>query len=281
MNKIVIVAVLAILVLLGVFAWYFYGQEQEPVPVAGETAGLAVPPPVQPAQQPAPEPPAFQPVERKPVLDHTLAELPLPPLAESDEYVSQTLDEVVGEAAVMQYFSTEDLVARTVATIDALGSRQVPGNIQAMPGPAGSFPSVENPSPSEWVTNELGDPVPQYLSDPSGYRRYVTYVEMFEAVDTPTFIDLYERHYPLFQEAWKQLGYADGDFNTRLIDVIDELLATPDVEEPYELMKPEAVYLFVDEELEALSAGQKVLLRMGSENASRVKSKLSEIRQAL
>jgi hypothetical protein len=281
MNKIVIVAVLAILVLLGVFAWYFYGQEQEPVPVVSETAGLAVPPPVQPAQQPAPEPPAFQPVERKPVLDHTLAELPLPPLAESDEYVSQTLDEVVGEAAVMQYFSTEDLVARTVATIDALGSRQVPGNIQAMPGPAGSFPAVENPSPSEWVTNELGDPVPQYLSDPSGYRRYVTYVEMFEAVDTPTFIDLYERHYPLFQEAWKQLGYADGDFNTRLIDVIDELLATPDVEEPYELMKPEAVYLFVDEELEALSAGQKVLLRMGSENASRVKSKLSEIRQAL
>jgi hypothetical protein len=41
------------------------------------------------------------------------------------------------------------------------------------------------------------------------------------------------------------------------------------------------VYLFVDEDLEALTAGQKIMLRMGNENAARVKSKLSEIRQAL
>ena len=241
----------------------------------------AVPPPAEPAEQPVPERPAFQPVERKPVVDQELAELPLPPLAESDDHVTQTLGAVVGEAAVIQYFSAEDLVARTVATVDALGSRQVPGNIQSMTGPAGTFAAVENPNPREWVTNEMGDPIPQYLSDPSGYRRYVNYVEMLEAVDTPTFIDLYERNYPLFQDAWRQLGYADDDFNSRLVEVIDELLATPEVEEPYELMKPEAVYMFVDEDLEALSAGQKIMLRMGSENASRVKSKLSEIRQAL
>ena len=281
MNKVVITAVLAVILLLGVFAWYFYGEKPEPQPSVSETTELAVPPPVEPEDQPAPEPPAFQPVERKAVVDQELAELPLPPLAESDEHVSQTLGAVVGEAAAIQYFSTEDLVARTVATIDALGSRQVPGNIQAMQGPAGSFAAVENPNPREWVTNEAGDPIPQYLSDPSGYRRYVNYVEMFEAVDTSTFIGLYERNQPLFQEAWRQLGYANGDFNTRLIEVIDELLATPDVEEPYELKKPEAVYQFVDEDLESLSAGQKILLRMGSENAARVKSKLSEIRQAL
>lgn len=281
MNKVVIAAVLVIILLLGVFAWQFYGDTSGPPPVVAETAVPAETAPVQAERPPEPEPPVFQPVERMPVVDQELAELPLPPLAESDEHVSQTLGAVVGEAAAMQYFASEDLVARTVATIDALGSRQVPGNIQAVPGPAGSFSAVENPNPREWVTNEAGDPIPQYLSDPSGYRRYVNYVEMFEAVDTATFIDLYEHHYPLFQEAWRQLGYADGDFNARLIEVIDELLATPEVEEPYELMKPEAVYLFVDEDLEALSAGQKTLLRMGSENAARVKSRLSEIRQAL
>lgn len=281
MNKVVIAAVLVILLLLGGFAWYFYGQGPEPAPVVVETTEPAVPPPAEPEEQPAPEPPAFQPVERKPVVDQELAELPLPPLAESDGHVAQTLGTVVGEAAVMQYFSTEDLVARTAATVDALGSRQVPGNIQSMPGPADTFAVVENPNPREWVTNEMGDPIPQYLSDPSGYRRYVNYVEMLEAVDTPTFISLYESNYPLFQEAWRQLGYSDGDFNSRLVEVIDELLATPDVEEPYELMKPEAVYMFVNEDLEALSAGQKIMLRMGSENAARVKSKLSEIRQAL
>jgi hypothetical protein len=63
--------------------------------------------------------------------------------------------------------------------------------------------------------------------------------------------------------------------------VIDDLLATPSVEEPYRLIKPEAVYVFADEELESLSAGQKIMLRMGSDNAARVKSKLSEFREAL
>ena len=63
--------------------------------------------------------------------------------------------------------------------------------------------------------------------------------------------------------------------------LFDELLATPDVAEPYRLIKPEAVYLFADEELEELSAGQKILLRMGSANAARVKARLSEFRQAL
>ena len=36
-----------------------------------------------------------------------------------------------------------------------------------------------------------------------------------------------------------------------------------------------------DDKLEALPAGQKMLLRMGSANAARVKAKLAEIREAL
>jgi len=47
------------------------------------------------------------------------------------------------------------------------------------------------------------------------------------------------------------------------------------------LIKPEAYYLFADKDLESLSAGQKILIRMGPENAARVKSKLTEIRAAL
>ena len=57
------------------------------------------------------------------------------------------------------------------------------------------------------------------------------------------------------------------------------MLATPEVEQPLTLMKPEAYFLFIDPGLEALPAGQKVLLRMGSENAARVKAKLVEIRE--
>ncbi len=55
----------------------------------------------------------------------------------------------------------------------------------------------------------------------------------------------------------------------------------PEVAGPVRLIKPEAYYLYADKELEALTAGQKVLLRMGPDNAARVKAKLTAIRDAL
>jgi hypothetical protein len=76
-------------------------------------------------------------------------------------------------------------------------------------------------------------------------------------------------------------GYPQGEFNERLIAVIDELLATPQVTEPVQLIKPEAYFLFADPELESLTAGQKILVRMGNSNAQRMKTKLMEIREAL
>jgi Protein of unknown function (DUF3014) len=39
------------------------------------------------------------------------------------------------------------------------------------------------------------------------------------------------------------------------------------------------MYEFADPALEARSAGQKIMIRMGSENAAKVKAKLREIRR--
>jgi hypothetical protein len=55
-------------------------------------------------------------------------------------------------------------------------------------------------------------------------------------------------------------------------------LATPQIDEPIRLIQPNAFYHFADPDLEVLSAGQKLLLRMGPRNTSRVKHKLQEIR---
>jgi hypothetical protein len=53
------------------------------------------------------------------------------------------------------------------------------------------------------------------------------------------------------------------------------------IEGPLELVKPEAVYLFSDPQLEALSAGQKMLLRIGGDNSVAIRAKLREIRAVL
>ena len=104
---------------------------------------------------------------------------------------------------------------------------------------------------------------------------------MFEALDTQELVTLYREYAPLCQQAYVELGYLDGDFDARLIEVIDSLLFTPEISEPLRLIKPEAFYLFTNPDLEALPAGQKALLRMGPMNAQRVKAKLREIRTAL
>jgi hypothetical protein len=77
------------------------------------------------------------------------------------------------------------------------------------------------------------------------------------------------------------MGYPEGDFDQRLRSVIDDLLATPEPQRPLRLIKPEAYFLYAEEELESLSAGQKVLLRMGPDNAARVKDRLRAFRDAL
>lgn len=271
-----------VIIVLGAFAWYFFREK----PVAEVPQATVSVPAVKPQEaQPVPE---FTPAEDGSLVTERLepevpelARIPLPPLQESDPHAQQTLSGLFGEAETVRYFVNEDIVARAVANIDALDSRQVPEQILAMRGPQDGFIAVQDPAPPTVIRNEMGDPVPQYLSDPANEKRYTVYVEMLEAVDTQTLLSLYRSHYPMFQEAFRQLGYPQGDFNARLKEIIDELLAAPQAEEPLRMVKPEAFYQFADEELEALPAGQKIMIRMGNDNATRVKSKLAEVREEL
>ena len=275
------VIIVVIFLLLGVAAWFYFGGE-EPAPeepTLPEVVEQAVPEPPPPPPTPAREPVVVP--EKVPAPEPELEEIPLPELSESDPVAAEVLGSLLGDSVVERYVAADDTIPRAVATIDALDSSQVPGAMQAMKGPQSEFLATSNDQPATPILNEQGDPVPQFLSDPANSRRYLVYVEMLEALDAEQAVAMYRQYYPLFQEAFQQLGYPEGDFNQRLLDVIDELLATPEVEEPLSLMKPEAYYLFTDEELEALPAGQKILIRMGSENAARVKSQLAEIRRVL
>ena len=275
------VIVVVVLFLIGIAAWYYFGadrpqpEESAPPEIAEQIVPEPPPPPPQPAREPVVVP------QKVPAPEPELEAIPLPELSDSDPVAAELLGTLLGESVVERYVAADDTIPRAVATIDSLDSSQVPGAIQALKGPEGEFLVTANDQPAAPILNEAGDPVPQFLSDPANSRRYLVYVEMLEAMDAEQAVAMYRQHYPLFQEAFQQLGYPEGDFNQRLLAVIDELLATPEVDEPLSLMKPEAYYLFTDEGLESLPAGQKILIRMGSENAGRVKSKLAEIRQVL
>jgi len=112
-------------------------------------------------------------------------------------------------------------------------------------------------------------------------ERYAAHLRLLESVDGRRAAALYVRFYPLLQQAYRELGYPQGHFNDRLVAVIDHLLDTPAIEGPIPLVQPKVLYEFADPALEARSAGQKLLLRMGPANAARVKSRLREFRRQI
>jgi len=239
--------------------------------------------PVKPPDSPLPPPPA----ERIAVpahdaasgAEHLLADQappapaelgldqPLPPLAESDGRLQQLLGRLFPGQPLEKFFILDHFIQRLVLLIDNLPRAELPASRLPTRPVAGTFLASG------------GDAAP--VIDPANARRYAPWIALAEAAEPRQVVRVYVHLYPLFQQAYEELGYPGGYFNDRLIAVIDHLLATPAVSGPIRLVRPKVFYLFADPELEARSAGQKLLLRIGPENAARIKALLRSYRQEL
>jgi len=193
--------------------------------------------------------------------------MPLPPLNESDEYFELELLGIFGTR--LEALLVDDLlIERTVGSIDNLARGRVPERIRPLGRLPGSF-----------LVEPAGED--RFLLSPRNFERYDALVTMFEDASPREMVETYRRFYPLLNQAYRMLGYPDGHFNDRVIEVIDLLLATPEPEDSVELVREHVLFAYADPDLEKLARGQKMLLRMGTENARRVKAVLSTLRDAL
>jgi hypothetical protein len=234
---------------------YVYQRDQVPELETPPTA--AAPPP--------PSAPPPRPVEVAPPQPERA--IPLPPLDESDAEVQGGLTELVGSNAVMQYLVPQRIVRNVVVTIDNFTREKTA--LQQRPF---------KPAAGKFVTAGSED-APVIARE--NYTRYAPFVAVVKTLDAKTLVGLYRGWQPLFQQAYEELGHPNGLFNSRLLEVIDHLLATPDVTEPVRLVQPSVYYKYADPKLEGLSAGQKLLIRMGPDNAAAIKAKLREIQAEL
>jgi hypothetical protein len=247
---------LAVLIVGAGAAVYLYQRSRTP---EVETV-VDTPPPAastQPSQRPAPVAPA-EPTERS---------VPLPPLDESDADVQGGLTELVGSDAIAQFLAPERIVRNIVVTIDNLPREKAA--LQQRP---------IKPTSGEFIA---GGPEEARVLAPENYARYTPFVSVVQRVDAKTLVALYRGLQPLFQQSYEELGNPNGFFNTRLLEVIEHLLETPEVRQPIRLVQPSVYFRYADPQLEELSAGQKVLIRMGPENAAIIKAKLREIQAEL
>ncbi len=189
----------------------------------------------------------------------------MPPLDESDSYFALALIDIFGPE-LETLLADEALIDKTVATVDNLSRGRVAEKIRPLGRLSGNF-----------IVTAAGDNGPFYIS-PENYDRYRPLVNMVTDADLDDVVATYRRFYPLFQQAFTRLGYPEGYFNDRVVAVIDDLLAAPQPEEPIRLVQPHVLYEFADPELEALSSGQKLLLRMGPDHAASIRTVLQDFR---
>ena len=257
MKKNIPIAV-AVVVIFGGLATYLYWPHSQPEP---EPVHVQAPPP------PPPTPPTPPLPEVSHVLEAPPAPPPLPALADSDKFMLDSLAGLVNNKSLMEVFNTERIIRNIVATIDNLPSRRAPMSVMPVERARGKFITAGTES--------------DLIISPMNAARYTPYVRIAETVDAKKLVELYVRLYPLFQETYEKLGYPKKYFNDRLIVVLDNLLAAPDIKEPVKLIQPNVFYLFADPDLEKRSIGQRLLMRTGSSNEAIIKGKLREIKQEL
>ena len=244
---------------------WWYAKHREVPAVASAPVATATP-----AATPVPE----TPIEPQHPIEQATVEVPpeavtpvepLPALFDSDPTLLAALTELGGANGLTALLNPEQVIQRFVATVDNLPKRRVAPNILPV-----------RPAPGGFITDDAGTAI-----GAANAARYESYVRIVDGVDAKSLVAVYVRYYPLFQQAYRELGYPSGYFNDRLVVVIDHLLEAPETGEQLALVRPGVFWQYANPQLEQLSAGQKVLVRMGPANASRVKAKLREIRAAL
>lgn len=192
---------------------------------------------------------------------------PLPALGDSDASVGAALYGL-GGGALKGLLVPEQLVTRIVTTVDALPRRTLGSSfILPLRTPRGAFQSHE--------TQGI------LTADKHNADRYAPYMGIVQHADPKALVAWYVHSYPLFQQAYRELGYPRGYFNDRLIATIDDMLAAPEPAQPPALQLVQGRYLYVDPALESLSVGRKLMLRLGAANETQLKAKLRTIRGLL
>jgi len=252
---------------IGVIAVLLYWQSIKDLPPVA-----LPPPPAASVPAPAPQPAIRYPITAvTPEVDDQTAQLeldqPLPSLAESDTRMGMLLARLFASQKLDQYFVLEHFIERCVVMIDSLPRDQLPASHRPVKKVEGRFA----------VQTAEG----RMTIDPGNYQRYEPIIALLEHVDRKQVVAVYVALYPLFQEAYEKLGYPNDYFNDRLIEVVDHLLGAPQVADPIYLSRPQALYEYAEADLEAESAGRKLLIRTGPANAARLKSLLKSYRKDL
>ena len=113
------------------------------------------------------------------------------------------------------------------------------------------------------------------------YRRYDVVTEVFTSLDSDGAIELYRQFRPRLEAIYREVGWANDDFDTRLCEAVDHLLEVTTSSGQLEVEQRAIVYAYAEDRFESLTGAQKHFLRMGPRNVGAIQSKLRALRDAI
>jgi len=187
----------------------------------------------------------------------------LPPLQETDPLVRELVAKLSSHPKVLAWLATNGLIENfTVVTLNVSDGRTPVTHLRAL-APTARF-----------LVRSAGGVT---LLDPASYHRYDEYAAAVDGLDAAGTARLYLTLKPRIVDAYRRLGYPNGDFDPVLAKTVAALLAVPSIDHDIPVREKIVSYVFVDPGLEGLSAAQKQLLRMGPRNIALVQQKLRQI----
>ncbi|HEX5474274.1 MAG TPA: DUF3014 domain-containing protein [Vicinamibacterales bacterium] len=219
--------------------------------------GRRQPPAAVPEASTAPEAPVHPPTA---VQGQNVA---LPPLDQTDSLVRDLVGALSSNPKVAAWLATDGLIRNFVV---------VTANIAEGHTPVKHLAALQPDAPFQ-ASSETGAAV----ITPASYARYDAYADAISGIDAHGVAQVYETLKPRIDEAYRQLGYPQGDFDAALKKAFVELLKTPVVTGPVAVTHSAVTYTYADPRLESLSAAQKQLLRTGPRNVQLIEAKLREI----
>lgn len=212
-------------------------------------------------------PPADEPFDEADLLNEPKQVAPKQRALPDESAVIKDIGKHWSLAEVRRYFNLQETARRLVITVDQLSRQHVPSQMRVMRG-----------IPDPLKVQREGERI---LLDPANSRRYDAFVGFAESLNPKTLVTVYRKFYPLLQHTFEEIGYPGERFHDRVMAAIDDMLAARQPKGPVELVQPKVLYRFEDPELEALSAGRKIMIRVGPAHADRLKKVLRRLRAEL
>ncbi|WOT04930.1 DUF3014 domain-containing protein [Shewanella youngdeokensis] len=271
-NGLAIIAIAVVALISAGGYYYLSSNDKSEEPQVITPVVVPDPLPEQPletvANLPEPEPEVVEPavVELPEVTPEPEAE-PLPTLADSDAYIHQKTIDIADGMAIEPLLIEENVIRQFVVFVDNLAQGELARKVSPLKAPNNRF--------------TVSDIANKTYVDPDSYHRYDLYADFLTSLNEEQLAKTYSELTPLLNEAFHELGYDSTSFDERVQEAIAVMLGAPIIEQPIELDGVSVNYQFVDPKLEALPDAQKLMVRMGPENARKIKAALRRLQKHL